>query len=343
MGLRPRHRTGLAAVAIVSVLAVATACTSAPAETTDGRATSAADAAATATTPARPPLPRDLQPYAGLGAWIDVFDYAPAYQDGGAPPPLSPDDIDDMARRGVRTLYLQATRWDDRSPDGIVDAELIGRFLQRAHDAGMRVVGWYLPRFVDVTLDVERSTQILELEVVGERFDGLAIDIEYTEGEPDHVVRNANLVAYSQALHERVGDVPLGAVVLSPVHLEVVNPAFWPEFPYQALRPFYDVWLPMSYWTVRTGEWRDGGRYTAENVARLRANLGEPLLVAPVGGIADEATEGDLAGFARAVRESGSIGGSVYDWTTMSPGKQALLRELFTTGVASSLAPVPSG
>jgi hypothetical protein len=326
---------------VLAAVALTAACTSAPAETTERR--TGTDADATGTSAPRPPLPRDLQPYAGLGAWIDVFDYAPAYQDGGVPPPLSPDDIDDMARRGVRTLYLQATRWDDRSPDGIVDAELIGRFLQRAHDAGMRVVGWYLPRFVDVALDVERSIQILDLDVGGERFDGLAIDIEYTEGEPDHVVRNANLVAYSQALHDRVGEVPIGAVVLSPVHLEVVNPAFWPEFPYQALRPLYDVWLPMSYWTVRTGEWADGERYTRENVARLRANLGEPLLVAPVGGIADEATEGDLAGFARAVRDGGAIGGSVYDWTTMAPGKQALLRELFSTGAASSLTPVPSG
>ncbi len=314
------------------LVAGAAACTSAPAQTADGATPGAAAG--------RVPYVRDLQPYAGLGAWVDVFDYAPAYQDAGAPPALTADDVDDMARRGVRTLFLQATRWDDKSPEGIVDAEVITSLLRRAHDRGMRVVGWYLPRLVDVDLDVTRTRQILDFTGDGERFDGLAVDIEYTQGEPDPAARNANLVAYSQKVREVAGEVPVAAVVLSAVHLEVVNDRFWPDFPYRDLRPLYDIWIPMAYWTVRAGEWRDAYRYVTESISRLRADLGEPpVLVAAAGGIADEATEADLAAFARAVRDSGSVGGSVYDWATMAPGKQALLDRLFTTGPASNLPP----
>ena len=130
---------------------------------------------------------------------------------------------------------------------------------------------------------------------------------------------------------------------MSAVHLEVVNDRFWPDFPYAALRPFYAVWMPMAYWTLRTGEYRDPYAYVTESIQRLRANLGEPpVVVAAAGGIADESTNADLAAFAKAVHDSGSVGGSIYDWATMAPEKQALLDRLFSTGPASSLPPVPT-
>ena len=94
--------------------------------------------------------------YDGLGAWVDVFDYAPNYQNQGLSPPVTPQDLDAMAAFGVKTLYLQAARLDDRSPDGIVDADLIGQFLERAHANGIRVVGWYLPKFAALDADLAR-------------------------------------------------------------------------------------------------------------------------------------------------------------------------------------------
>src|SRR5262249_27472843 len=142
-----------------------------------GQAATGDRAAAAGTDPAatgRPQAPRDLAPYGGPGAWIDVYDYPPADQDNGAPPPPSPRALNEMARRGVKTVYLQATRWDDQSPDGIVDASLEGAFLRRAHDLGLRVVGWYLPRLVDPDLDLERSMQIVDFRDGVEQFDGLA-------------------------------------------------------------------------------------------------------------------------------------------------------------------------
>jgi hypothetical protein len=272
-----------------------------------------------------------------------VYDYAPSYQDNGAPPPLSPDDLGEMARRGIKTVYLQATRWDDQSPDGIVDGPLLGAFLRRAHDLGLRVVGWYLPRLVDPELDLQRSMQIVDFRDGVERFDGLAVDIEYTQGEGDPTKRNANLVQYSRALRARVGDLPVAAVVLTAVHLEVVNPRFWPEFPYRDLRDLYDVWMPMAYWTLRNAPYDNAYNYTKESVDRLRNDLGQSdAPVAPVGGIADEMTDQQVADFGRALRAVDALGGSFYDWNTMAPGKQAAANRLFSSGPASSLPAPPA-
>jgi hypothetical protein len=300
------------------------------------------DAKGAASPTTEPRLARDLVPYTGLGTWIDVFDYAPAYQANGADPPLSVADLEDMSRHGVRTVFLQAARWDDKSPNGIVDRALVGDYLQRAHQLGMRVVGWYLPRFGDIDLDVTRAMQIQDFRSGDERFDGLAIDIEYTEAVADTALRNEALVRFSRALRGRAPDAPVAAVVLSPVHLEVINPTLWPSFPYAELRELYDVWMPMAYWTLRVDPYGDGYRYVRESVDRLRADLGgAPVVVAPIGGISDEMTETQIAEFGGALRDIGAIGGSFYDWATMAPGKQAAVQQLFAKGAASALPAPP--
>jgi hypothetical protein len=326
-----------------TLLVVATACSNEP--STSAAPTSEGGTAVVPTTRRPiPPFPRDLAPYERLGGWIDVFNFAPAYQPAGASPPLTPQDVDELHRRGITTLYLQAARWDDKTPDGIVDPPLLGAFLRRAHELGMRVVGWYLPRFVDVDLDVSRAALIHDFVWDGERFDGLAIDIEYTEGEADVARRNDNLVLFSQRVRALVGDEPIGAIILSAVHLEVINDRFWPAMPYDRLRALYDVWLPMAYWTLRLAPYDDGYAYVKESVDRLRADLGDPgALMAPIGGIADEMTDAQMDNYARALVDTGSIGGSFYNWNTTAPGQQAKARDLFTTGPAGALPRVPPG
>jgi hypothetical protein len=293
--------------------------------------------------PRRVPFGRDLEAYVGLGAWVDVFNYAPQYQPEGRPPPITPGDLDEMQRRGVKTLFLQATRWDDQTSGGYADAALLGAFLQRAHELGIRVVGWYLPRLVDPALDVIRTKQIVDFRSGDERFDGVAVDIEYTEGETDVDKRNDNLIWFSRTLREAVPDIPIAAIMLSAVHLEVINANFWPAFPYEAIRDAYDVWMPMAYWTIRLAPYDDGYRYAMDSVDRLRADLGDPnATVAPIGGISDEMTEDQMAAFAQALQDMGAIGGSFYNWNTMAPGKQALVHDLFTRGPAASLPPAPA-
>ncbi len=96
------------------------------------------------------------------------------------------------------------------------------------------------------------STSVARFDVLGHRFDGLAVDIEDVDTVTDVDARNQRLVDLSQRLRTEVGSETLGAIVLPPVLTEVVNPQRWPDFPWPQLAPLYDVWLPMSYWTFRT-------------------------------------------------------------------------------------------
>jgi hypothetical protein len=290
------------------------------------------------------PAARDRQAYAGLGAWMDGFDYGPAYQSGGQTPPLRPTVVDDMAAHGVATVFVQVVRDDPRSPGGVVDRALAAEVLLRAHRRGLRVVGWYLPTFTDVAADLAHLAQIADFSVLGHRFDGVAVDIEDTDDVPDVGDRNQRLVDLSTELRAVSGGDTLGAIVLPPVLTEVVNEQFWPDFPWTQLRPLYDVWLPMSYWTFRKASsgYKDGYTYNDESTRRLRADLDEPTaLVHAVGGIGDLVTEDDLQRFAQSLADDGAIGGSIYDWNSMTPATRAALQSRFATGPAARLPRPP--
>lgn len=274
--------------------------------------------------------PPDLVAYESLGTWVDVYDYVPAFQEAGKAPDVTPASTADMARLGVKTLFLQAAQDDARSPGDTVDTELLGRFLRRAHRAGMRVVAWYVPRFADVSADLRRIRALLDFEASGEGFDGIALDIEWTGSVPDPAVRNPALVALSEQVREVADDRPVGAIVLEPVLLEVVNQSSWPDFPWRELADLYDVWLPMSYWTNRneSSGFRDGFAYTDENIRRLRANLGDDeARVHPIGGIGDTAEAADYDGFVRAARDADAIGWSIYDFDVTASSVWPRLRE----------------
>ncbi len=289
---------------------------------------------------------RTVDPYRGLGAWVDAFDFSPPYT--GPNPPVRAASLDEMAAAGVRTLYLQAGRDDARSPDLLEDRWLLAEFLMQAHHRGMRVVGWYLPKWADGTRDLDHLKAIADFSVLGHRFDGIAVDIEYIADKNTPAERSRRLVALSNALRAHVGrDVALGAIVMPATLLEVVNKNYWPGFPYREIAPTYDVWMPMSYWSFRStaSGWKDGYSYNADSTKRLRANLGKPdALVHGIGGIGavdgidDDPTPeeplasiNDLEPFVRSLRDTKSIGGSLYDWRTTEPAARTKLRDLFAT------------
>jgi hypothetical protein len=284
---------------------------------------------------------RDQQPYAGYGAWVDGFDFGTGYQKGGRPP-VTATVIDDLAAHGVKTLYLQAVRDDTRSPEGYVDGATIADILIRAHRAGMQVVGWYLPRFRDVDKELADIEKMASFKVLGHQLDGIAIDIEYTDDEPDVDVRNQRLVELSRRLRARSGKESIGAIVLPPVQTEVINQRYWPDFPWTEIRSLYDVWMPMSYWTFRTGDYADGYSYNEESTRRLRNNLGQPnAVVHAIGGIGDKATSEQLDGFARSLVETKAVGGSIYDWNSMTPALRDSVSHLFRGDGAAAALPVP--
>jgi hypothetical protein len=287
---------------------------------------------------------RDRQPYAGLGTWVDGFDFGPAYQPNNANPPVAPRVVDDMAANGVRTVYLQAVRDDPRSPAGVVDRALVAEFLIRAHRRGIRVVGWYLPKYVDVNADLAHLAQISDFEALGHRFDGVAVDIESVEDVTDLAERNQRLVDLSRRLRAVSGHDVLGAIVLPPVLTEVVNQSYWPDFPWPELRPSFDVWLPMSYWTFRktSSGYHDGYTYNDESTRRLRNNLGDQnAVVHAIGGIGNEVTPDELDRFTQSLVDDRAVGGSIYDWNAMTPGTRAALAQRFASGPAARLPKPP--
>ena len=279
--------------------------------------------------PVTAPPPRNIAVYRGLGTWVDAYDFSPQYQPNGAPPAVTPDSMADLAAAGVRTLYLQAAKDDIRSPGDLVNPEILGPMLNRAHALGIKVVAWYLPKFYDLDSDMRRFIAMRDFRFNGHGFDGIGNDIEWTRDVPNHAERSLRLIELSRRLRAAVGSEALSAIPLPPVLIETINPRYWPNFPWRELAPIYDVWMPMAYWTFRTQSsgYRDAYRYTEENVRRVRNNLGLPgAPVHPVGGTDNKSNDNDYRGFVRACVDSGSIGGSIYDWRTTPAASFSILR-----------------
>jgi hypothetical protein len=205
---------------------------------------------------------------------------------------------------------------------------LLREIVAAAHLAEIAVVAWYLPRFEDPARDLASARAILEFDEDGITFDGLALDIEWTNSVPDVALRNERLIDLSDSIRAIVGDdAALGAIVLPAVQLEVINRSLWPEFPYEELASRYDVWMPMAYWTFRDGDYRDAYTYTEESIRRLRANLGDDdALMHPIGGIGDLASTTDYQRFLEAVDATDSIGWSIYDFDTTRSSAWPVLR-----------------
>jgi len=296
------------------------------------------------------PNQRSISTFEGYGTWIDVFDYSPLY--GDSAPTVVASDVADMASFGVKTLYMQAARLDSKSPMGLVDPWLLAEFLMAAHREGVRVVAWYLPKWTTDDSDLERVRKLNDFEVLGNKFDGVALDIEWTK-DVDVATRNERLVALSKASRETVGADPLAAIVLPPVLIEVVNTDYWPDFPWTEIASSYDVWMPMSYWSFRSDRsgYGDGYAYNEESTRRLRDDLGEPnAIVHGIGGIGgvdgvndDPKPEepltklAELDAFVKSLVDTGSIGGSIYDWATLEPEARERLARLFGEGPGSQL------
>jgi hypothetical protein len=260
-------------------------------------------------------------PHTGLSAWVDVYDWT--VELGGPEPTVTADDVDAMADAGVQTLYIQ-TAHTRSATAGVMEPERLQPIIQRAHNHRMHVVAWYLPTFEDVDADLHRLVASSELDV-----GGLAVDIEST-ALTDVAERNRRLLELSTRLRQAVpADKAIAAITPSAVQLQVVNPAFWPAFPWKQIGTTYDAILPMAYWTLRKGDLRNGQTYTDANLQRTRASIGDPdIPIVPVGGLAEDGTAADLQGMVAAVDAHGAPGGGLYDWATSTPEQWEVLAPL---------------
>ncbi len=253
----------------------------------------------------------DASVFGGLGTWVDIYDGA-AY----AAPERTAQRI---AARRVRTVWVETA--NDRAAVDVVDPVRLGRFVDALHARGVRVVAWYLPGHVKPALDQRRALAMLSFRTAtGGAFDGVALDIESTR-LGNVALRSRRAVALTRQLRAAAGDVPLAVVPFNPRGLER-RPSTWPRFPWADLAESADAFAPMVY----TGSALKGFDATYGYVTRalrlLRVNTGDPdVQIHVAGGVADRLGPDELAGFVAAVEDDGgTIGVSLYDWMTTTPG-----------------------
>jgi hypothetical protein len=266
---------------------------------------------------ATPPPATAAAVYGGLGSWLDIF-ADDAWR--------NPATLVGQARAaGARTLYLQTSNYSQRV--AIVRPSALGRFVDAAHAAGLRVVAWYLPVFAKPRLDARRALAALRFRsATGQAFDGFALDIEASI-VPNVGVRNARLLSLSALVrHAAPRSYPLGAIIPSPVGIRR-HPHYWPGFPYTALVRRFDAILPMAYFSYYAHSGRAAYAYARDAMTLLRAHTGgQQTLVHMIGGSAHHIPAATLAGFVRAVSECGAQGISLYAFPQTSAADWAVLR-----------------
>jgi len=255
----------------------------------------------------------DLQVLSGLGAWIDLYDY----QQSGASLE-SARALDDLRARGVRTVYLQTSRFSadyDLAPQA-------GRWLDAAHARGLAVVGWYLPGYGDMQRDLRRTLAVADLVTpAGGRFDAIGVDIEAHTGwggnnEVSRPTMNSRAVEHLRQV--RAGtSLPLAAITPQPSATDGRGET-WEGFPWKGIGRSADVVLPMSYWPkgCRDACVRD---YTRTNARWAASWTGRPVHIAGRGYPSADGTrvsDVDIRAFVDGALAAGITGGSVYDYAS---------------------------
>ncbi len=302
-----------------------------------GASTTVAGPASTTTTTRLPPAPypapanpptrpaaATLDPYRGLGAWVDRIDYTVKF--GKPIPAVNVASIDAMAAAGIQTVYIQAAHWST-TPD-VLEPERLLPMIDRAHALGMQVVLWYLPFLIDVNTDLRKVVALANLDV-----DGIQIDIE-SKSITDVALRNQRLAEFNKNVRLLLPGRVVTADILPSVWLDPAPDRWtWPEVPLRNIKPWwrgpfpfadvvanYDLLAIQTYWSENNkySGWRDSSAFVTESVNRLRATINRPdYPIHLIGGVARQgttATLNDMAGFIEAARAAGTFGISMYDW-----------------------------
>jgi hypothetical protein len=274
----------------------------------------------------------NLDAYRGLASWVDIYD-----TDALADPSAA---VAVMAAHGVRTLFLETGNYRH---GGLVYPGKSAEFLRAAHARGMKVVAWYLPLFRNVDKDLARVERSLQFRTSdGQGFDSFALDIEADIVPPK--LRIEHLLELSVRIRDAAGPTyPLGAIIPSPRGLIRV-PSYWPGFPYQELPKYYDVIVPMSYFTFHTnGPWA-AHKYISDNIRIVRERTGDPTIpIHVIGGLTEDTSTKECRAFVRAVRENGILGASLYEYAGMTSGQWAALDQIPVNPVERPALPVVVG
>lgn len=248
--------------------------------------------------------------FRGLGAWIDVYDY-----------PVLPlrKTIAVLKKAGVQTLYMETGMTGTRQ--AIVPASV--PWLVAAHKAGMKVVAWYLPYYVNVPLDVARTVYIARFNYHGIRFDGVGVDIEFKGAMGNNRIWNRNVVAHMNGVRRALGpDYPLAAIPPPPLQMRLA-PSTWQGFPWTQLGKVSSDIMLMSYWSFRSGcpriRLNCAYEFTKYNVEITRAMTGNRVPIHIIGGVGDGINWRQLNQFVQGAIDARADGASIYDIGTTRP------------------------
>jgi len=261
----------------------------------------------------------DPSVFGGLGTWVDIYD-------GGvyAAPEATAARI---AVRGVTTVWVETANY--RASTDVVKPVQLGRFVEALHARGIRVVAWYLPGHVDPARDTRRSLAMLAFRTRGGQvFDGISLNIEGTALR-DVALRSRRAVSLARRVRQEAGEMPLAIIPFNPRGLER-RPSTWPRFPWAELAEVSDAFAPMAYTGGAFKGFDATYGYVTRAIRLLRFQTGNPNVAIHVaGGVADRLGPEELAGFAAAVSDDGgTIGLSLYDWTTTPAGHWRVLGQV---------------
>jgi hypothetical protein len=267
--------------------------------TTSTKKTASASTARKHTVAANP-----LAAYKGLASWVDLYD-----DKAWANPEAT---VRDMASHGVRTLFIETSNF--HSSSGVMNAAKLKTFITACHKHDMKVVAWYLPNMAGGSTDFTRVMQAIDFKAGNQRFDSFALDIE-SDAVGSVSTRNRNLETLTKRIRAKVGSsYPLGAIIPSPVGL-AKGSGYWNSFPYAMCARYYDVFVPMAYYSYHTHSASGALADTLGNVRILRSQPGcknKPIHL--IGGISENSSTAQVHAFVQAVKRTSCYGASLYGW-----------------------------
>ena len=158
----------------------------------------------------------------GKGTWVNLWNY--------------PQDVDKFISRlkkfNIDTVYLQVNR--STTPVIKHKAE-IDQILKQAHANDIKIIGWSYCYLKDINTDADKFIKVAQyISPDGERFDGMAADIE--ENTSLWAVRS-----YTDKIKAKLDkNYPLIAIVYSPKIKQ--------DYPWEYVANNWDVLMPMTYW-----------------------------------------------------------------------------------------------
>jgi hypothetical protein len=274
-------------------------------------------------------LRADPTVFRNLGSWIDLFDYSDS-----TPQSLIQDRLDDMAARGVKTLYLQTGRYNTPAMRSPVQ---VGQWLDLAAAAKIRVIGWYLPAYSEfLNDDITKTVAIAGfVSPGGRKFNGLAIDIEYRVKNDSKTEFFNGIKSHLAGVRKGVGTVfPVGAITFAPLDMDRW-PAGWSGFPWASVATYANTVMPMGYWTTSDDRTRcTNGQteycvygFAKTNILRVRSYTGLP--VHDIGGVGDRVSgSSEVSQYVQGVRDAKAWGGGLYDYRTTNSSWWSTLDDL---------------